>query len=801
MEGKIKFVGHHIPALKAGIYELDLEQRLTAPGLPKSGVRYPAAFRFAVQSERFSLAPGQINALFPPAGSLGDFSNVLPHVVLNRPTLPWERTICAEEEGQTEDKRLQQIEKYKGVSWLALLVFEEQELVPEGAKGEDAGNAIGGFHFTHEQFKSLEAEIGKLAPYQKAKVDWPGISGKDLEDPDERITVILPTRKVLDPLLLVADDLELLSHLRESDGTEKSVLIANRLPRPGVNTVVHLVSMENRYKDGAFYFQHDDASAIVPLISLKSWRFTSLSARHNFRGLMLHLNHHPLFRMPVDDKLRKNWEQEIPAPVKTAFAKANAHLATDVRLLDTGLKKVQAGPYQYLLGKSGNLYDRAGRHLLTLTNFKPEEKDLVNALKKQAMGKISLPEGQDPELRDCPNEYWWIADEKHQYFLDVERSDLVAYRLFKDESPTLRIPESGDELADPYLQQGYAPMPHFFREGSKALSWYRGPLTPGPQTFRLDPDKKHVNASDHLLHYHEDTGFFDVSMAAAWELGRMLALGDKAFSLKLEKWKRTHRLSLAVEQQQGFYNHLPFGNINKTSQSDLPEELRTWLERLLDLEGVPFNYLVPHEDMLPSESIRYFYLDPNWLYCLYMGAFSLGRPVPTGEGSALDGFFAPQEKVVGFLLRSAIVSGWPDLQIKAYSAQSKEEDPDGSSLPVIRHQLADDILLCLIKGEPAEIDLYLKPAALHFGFHQDGPGEPYRKVLRDERGKEDHSNPIDLNDLGIFNPADRVIAVRPLVDVILRSGLFKKSKKDPDLNAGEFALSLIEGAERFKLRR
>ena len=44
-------------------------------------------------------------------------------------------------------------------------------------------------------------------------------------------------------------------------------------------------------------------------------------------------------------------------------------------------------------------------------------------------------------------------------------------------------------------------------------------------------------------------------------------------------------------------------------------------------------------------------------------------------------------------------------------------------------------------------------------------------------------------------------AIGPLVDTIAKSDLFKKSKKDPDLNAGEFALSLIEGAERFRLRK
>ena len=49
-----------------------------------------------------------------------------------------------------------------------------------------------------------------------------------------------------------------------------------------------------------------------------------------------------------------------------------------------------------------------------------------------------------------------------------------------------------------------------------------------------------------------------------------------------------------------------------------------WLTRLRLLEGVPFSYIVPSNEMLPNESIRFFHVDRNWLDALVDGALSTG---------------------------------------------------------------------------------------------------------------------------------------------------------------------------------
>ena len=81
------------------------------------------------------------------------------------------------------------------------------------------------------------------------------------------------------------------------------------------------------------------------------------------------------------------------------------------------------------------------------------------------------------------------------------------------------------------LNLGYVPMPHRLRDGSRTLSWYRGPLVPVDVPSAAQPA---VFANpDEALRYDAATGFFDTSYAAAWQLGRLLALQNQEFARAL----------------------------------------------------------------------------------------------------------------------------------------------------------------------------------------------------------------------------------------------------------------------------
>jgi hypothetical protein len=81
------------------------------------------------------------------------------------------------------------------------------------------------------------------------------------------------------------------------------------------------------------------------------------------------------------------------------------------------------------------------------------------------------------------------------------------------------------------LKLGYVPLRHELRHGDRTVSWYRGPIVPATTPARTR-NFIFVNA-DAALQFDEKTGLFDISYAAAWQLGRLLALQSPEFARAL----------------------------------------------------------------------------------------------------------------------------------------------------------------------------------------------------------------------------------------------------------------------------
>jgi hypothetical protein len=209
---------------------------------------------------------------------------------------------------------------------------------------------------------------------------------------------------------------------------------------------------------------------------------------------------------------------------------------------------------------------------------------------------------------------------------------------------------------------------------------------------------------------------FDVSYAAAWELGRLLAVQSRQLSTSLYSWKRAH--AQAVRQAQSWILHPAW---MPPDVDQLPADVVSWFEQLRLLRGVPFRYLVPDDRLLPAESIRFFQLDQVWADCLVDGAFSIGRITGTLKGvdheqkTVLLEMLTVHPTVTGLLMRSSVVAGWPGLLVDAYG-QAPEGAVRGPQLDVARmERLAPDLLLCLFSGAAARVELHQKPETLHFG--------------------------------------------------------------------------------------
>jgi hypothetical protein len=114
----------------------------------------------------------------------------------------------------------------------------------------------------------------------------------------------------------------------------------------------------------------------------------------------------------------------------------------------------------------------------------------------------------------------------------------------------LRLPYAGSNVvARNALNMGYVPINTSLRTAEKTVSWYRGPLAPFliSQLSLSFP----ISSADQAVVFDPTTGMLDQSLAAAWTLGRMIALQDSAFSTALYNWKRGLRQQVvnAIEQQ------------------------------------------------------------------------------------------------------------------------------------------------------------------------------------------------------------------------------------------------------------
>lgn len=350
---------------------------------------------------------------------------------------------------------------------------------------------------------------------------------------------------------------------------------------------------------------------------------------------------------------------------------------------------------------------------------------------------------------------------------------------------TLRLPPHPAPPIEADLSQGAVLLPHTLRESGKTLSWYHGPLVPAEHKDSLSLPAR---AADALVRYNATTGLFDISYAAAWQLGVLLALQSKQFSTNLYLWKRTHAQQLRQAEQQLRYASLPLQG-QSVDASEQFQAISTWFANLSLLRGIPFNYLVPDEAMLPKESIRFFWVDSTWVDCLLDGAFSIGRVISvdhaqdssqgTDNSSPATN---PHDQLTGFLLRSDVVAGWPGLQISGY-------DGSGKNLPLLRSEsLSPNVLLCLFEGEIQSVALSLKPETLHFGLDEDGHIPPgYTKILRDSQGNEQES--LNIPVIPWRQQTRRILDIASLANAIQQ-----KMAISP-FNAAPFALQMIEGSE------
>jgi hypothetical protein len=225
-QDSIKFHAHWLPALAAGEYEVSVAPQLVAHVEKKKGEK-PSEEKLAVNvirqsfhvgGPRFSLTGREAYSCYPAPDQKGSFDGTLPHIVFDRCTLPWERTI-----GQDEDSTKPHD------PWLALILLTDSDFA--SANGAARVPAL-----TTTTLKELTEKkpdgnvIGPeitLEPYEDKEKD----SCQTIDLPFPVFRKVMPAR----------EDLQYLAHVREVKTGNKetwsllkegrfSVVVCNRFP-------------------------------------------------------------------------------------------------------------------------------------------------------------------------------------------------------------------------------------------------------------------------------------------------------------------------------------------------------------------------------------------------------------------------------------------------------------------------------------------------------------------------------------------------------------------------------------------
>ncbi|QNP74856.1 hypothetical protein IAG44_39030 [Streptomyces roseirectus] len=690
--GDVELHDHYLPALPAGDYRIEATHALrTGPEASAQAVggTFRAVQRFTVRAPQVAVDTTAVVARQPPDSSEGRFAEVLPHLVLGDPMLPWERELSGAD---------------RSTPWLALLVLTDDQLIGGTASPTRAESTTVG------AFLADDPDVLKPAPPLESDVK-----------PDDPCEVIRIPAAVFPEVTPRLAELPYLAHCRGANTGDRpilgiqedglfAVLVAHRFPAaepPGsppqdrTKNIVHLVSLEGHEPllgPGAPDFRGRTSVALLSLCSWSFWAHPDGAA--HFRALAEGLTLTP-------DSSRAATREEmwlrLPSPYRDGDGTPAARRQVARRLGDGYVPL----PYRTRSGER-----TFGWYRGPLTPVLPAPVD-----------RVATATSADALLAYDPA--WGSFDVSLATAFETGRSLALADAAYVQH--LIAFKRATHDLVDTlYHQDTSSHLPA--GDGNSSARAAFGALLDGPLLSTL--------------------GAAPAQSRDPWSPPAPEPVpGDPSEELTAFLNSGTVRTAVtrALHEDTGLRERL-------TPVVD-------WLARLLLLIPVPFTRLVPDARMLPPESLRFFHTDPNWRDALIGGALGIGAqssrdtvqdeivaavvraevaeaaarhrdtlrdagpddPKDPGDPGDPGGSLGT---VSGLLLRSALVSGWPHLAVRAVDAA-------GVPLPVLRMEhLSSSVLLCLFNGVPATVELAEPQEGFRFGVEDDGR-IPLRSLLPD----------------------------------------------------------------------
>ncbi|WKK23698.1 hypothetical protein QZH56_34190 [Streptomyces olivoreticuli] len=746
----VQFVDSLVPQITAGRYTLTAQQSLTRgkDRVDEDGyLDTPVTQQVEVRAPRFTVEPEWIHGAYPTPGATGLYDDVLPHLTLNRPTLPWER----EEAKDGNGTRL---------PWLAVLVFGEGELP------ETDPHCLG---------QTDATTVGDLCGTEKGVV-LPAFDQTEdpITDEDKKqvCRTILVPGAVFHSVAPTEGELPLLTHVRRVNEQHQgltltddliqvgdyAVVVGNRLPRAaGGRYVAHLVSLEgwqSHLPDGKKE-TYEGPDEKLRLISLWSWSFETIPDHApGFAALTehfvdmegdkgaalllrvppaarplsapdqqevanrLHAGYLPISCRTESGRATYGWYRGplIPEPAAPLTPRERRRCAAEalIHLEQYGVFDVSLAT-AFTAGRGVALADRQFCAALLRLRGKVQQA----AQKKARPGPVSAA---------------------------TRIEHLVTNGLADHLGELLTAPAHGEAAA--------------------AVAVRPPGVTPAPAATELPPT----------------AGLTVRRLRADTELhARLIADGEPLVPSDDED------LALVRDRLIGLRNltGVPFAHLVPDTRMLPAESVRffhvdsDWTATLL--EGA-LSVGLAHTFDLTSDELMF---GPDGQ-----------APLP-----------APAAPVTGLLLRSQLVTGWPALEIRPY-ADAKAADGEKALRVMRREALAEDVLFVLVEGVPGRVEIAEPQQGVHFGIDEPDDGRSadplddgiirLRALTGEDIGKEIPGKVFPatpglrscLRVPGSGNP-DTVLSVTRLAD-----GLKGALGLDRPLTPSEFAIQMINAAQR-----
>ncbi|MFC8450269.1 hypothetical protein [Kitasatospora sp. NPDC057223] len=616
--------------------------------------------------------------------------------------------------------------------WMALLVFREDELPedPDAVGLVKAGSVRELLDGAHGP-----GAVPVIAPASMRPDEY-----------HEQCATVLVPKALFDAVKPLPAEMGYLAHLREGgrpdatragtdpapdEGELNAVLVANRFPAAaGGRHVVHLVSLEGHDR----YLTVPTPTEGVRLVSLTSWSFTTEpDSGVGFGDLAQHLATTNGTTPRPADELRLRVPTSGPAnpagPQKEALDRMAGGAVGLPQRLETGERifafyrgPLTAQPAQELPDPAATRLDSPGEALIYLQQYGVFDTSYAAAFTTGRTLALS-----DAEFRSALLE-----------FRSAART--AARRL-----------ASHPDLATTALTGRHLTAPLAFEAFDRLLTDGNEPGDGRGGGARL------AQALD--------------------QAGPQLRAGQRRIAART---RRTPGDARAVLAQPGMA-----GLLTQAAPDEFAK-VTAWLDALRRLELLSLSHLVPDPRALPSESIRFAYLDASWVRAAVDGALSVGvGHTLDADLNALATSGGPVPKCA-VLVNSSLVPNWPGTIATAYKGTAVVE-------PVRDAVFGLETRLLLYPEVIDRFELAEPPRGLCFGIGDVGTIE-LRAITGDRIGHPMGEFPQPAGFARFLRPGSRdVLNIDGTGDALLPA--LSRAHGVERISSAQFALQMINAPQ------